>query len=171
LDDDEEDDSLVSNEDPFVFPGNNPTQRLDATALPRIEAQMFDGDQTKAYFEREFLIGSGAGGRGIVSQSFFRSLGKEVHELQEDDIEICLQMAILVNSMSSRQNTLFAGFLDLLMTKIDSLSSNQNCIWEEKEEKWACLQCKCSLCVHCGEVKHQMSIPIEYHFCPLSPDQ
>jgi hypothetical protein len=42
LDDDKDDDSLVSNEDPFVFPGNNPTQTLDAMALPRIEARMFD---------------------------------------------------------------------------------------------------------------------------------
>jgi hypothetical protein len=38
LDDDEDDDSLVSNEDPFLFPNNNPTQTLDATELPRIEA-------------------------------------------------------------------------------------------------------------------------------------
>jgi hypothetical protein len=47
---------------------------------------MFDRDQAKAYLERELLIGSGAGGRGIVSQSFFQSLGKEIHELEEDDI-------------------------------------------------------------------------------------
>jgi hypothetical protein len=40
-------------------------------ALPRIEARMFDRDQTKAYFKSELLIGSVEGGRGIVSQSFF----------------------------------------------------------------------------------------------------
>jgi hypothetical protein len=41
--DEDNDDSLESNEDPFVFPSNNPTQTLDATtALPRMEAQMLD---------------------------------------------------------------------------------------------------------------------------------
>jgi hypothetical protein len=43
---------------------------------------------------------------------------------------------------------LFAGFLDFLMTKIDSLSSNRTRVWEEKEQKGSCTQCKCSVCVH-----------------------
>jgi hypothetical protein len=47
---------------------------------------------------------------GLVAESFFHSLGKSLVELGVDDVEICLQMAVLVNSLSTRQNTLILIF-------------------------------------------------------------
>jgi hypothetical protein len=74
-------------------------------------------------------------------------LGKTLHEIEDEDIEICIQMAILVNTLSSRQNTLLSGFLNLFLTKMDKVTTTQNRVWEKKEIGWACVNCSCATCL------------------------
>jgi hypothetical protein len=102
------------------------SQSIDAT-LPQEEARDLDCEQTRTYFERELVIRNGAGGRGIVSESFFDPLERKFMNWRQmiSRPATCLQMAILVNSLSSRQNTMLAGFLNLFLTKIGSLSLNR----------------------------------------------
>jgi hypothetical protein len=56
-----------------------------------MEARNFDREETIQYFEREVLMATGTGGRGLVAESFFRSLGKTLHEIEDEDIQICIQ--------------------------------------------------------------------------------
>jgi hypothetical protein len=58
--------------------------------------------------------------------SFFRLLGKKLHEIEDKGIEICLQMAVLVKALSSRQNTLLSGFLNLFLTELDKVTTTRN---------------------------------------------
>jgi hypothetical protein len=92
-------------------------------------------------------MGMGTGGRGLVAESFFRLLGKTLHEIEDEDIEICIQMAILVNALSSRQNTLLSGFLNLFLTKMNKVTTTRNRVWGNKEIGWACVNCSCATCL------------------------
>jgi hypothetical protein len=78
------------------------------------------------YFKLELQEGIGSGGRGIITNSFFRSLGNSQTKMEDGDIKICLQFAVLCNPLSSRQNTLMAGFLNLFLSKSDKISSHRN---------------------------------------------
>jgi hypothetical protein len=82
-----------------------------------------------------------------VAESFFRSLGKSLVELEEEDVEICLQMAVLVNSPSTRQNTLLAGFLNLFFEKLHKVTTSHNRLWEKKLQVWTCPHCRCKDCI------------------------
>jgi hypothetical protein len=132
-DDEEEYDDVLYSQDDDEMPIENespmdespmedemPIENVSPTTTPvndivTNEARKFDREETDRYFERELQVGKGAGGRGIVADSFFRSLGIDKLDLSEDDIEICLQMSMLVSSLSIRQDTMLARFLSLLL--------------------------------------------------------
>jgi hypothetical protein len=121
--------------------------KITELQLPMECRRIFDREETNNYLELEITHGSGSGGRGIVGDSFFRSLGKEVDKLDDEDIDICLQMAILVNSLSTRQNTLFARFLSIMyLNKADNISTQQIKLWDMKEKKWCCPNCVYKRC-------------------------
>jgi hypothetical protein len=126
--------------------GNNTIPKITKLQLPVECRRIFDREETNNYFELEITHGSGSGGQGIVGDSLFRSLGKEVDKFEDEDIDICLQMAILVNSLSTRQNTLFAGFLSMYLNKADNISTRRTELWEMKEKKWCCPDCVCKRC-------------------------
>jgi hypothetical protein len=79
----------------------------------------FDRAETMSYFEAE-LLRAGGGGRQLVAETFYKGQ-KDAGELEEDNINICLQMSLLVHSLTTRQNTLLAHFLDLLFQKIERI--------------------------------------------------
>jgi hypothetical protein len=141
---DGEDDMSYQVQDKYV---NDVPVNHHENIAPSVEARNFDREETIQYFEREVLMGTGTGGRGLVAESFFRSLGKTLHEIEEKDTEICIQMAILVNALSSRQNTLLSGFLNLFLTKMDKVTTTRNQVWENKEIGWACVNCSCATCL------------------------
>jgi hypothetical protein len=83
------------------------------------ESLKFDKDQTRKYFEQD-IRDCGGGGKYLVAKSFYRGERKAEY-LEEDDVEICLQLTLLVQSLSLRQNKLLGNFLDLLFQKIDRI--------------------------------------------------
>jgi hypothetical protein len=83
------------------------------------ESLKFENDQSRKYFEQEFRD-CGGGGKYLVAKSFYRGEQK-AEDLEEDDVEICLQLTLLVQSLSVGQNKLLGNFLDLLFQKIDRI--------------------------------------------------
>jgi hypothetical protein len=80
-------------------------------SLPITEESLkFDNDQSRKYFEQEFRDYKG-GGKYLVAKSFYRG-ERKADDLEEDDVEICLQLTLLVQSLSLRQNKLLGNFLD-----------------------------------------------------------
>jgi hypothetical protein len=72
-------------------------------------------------------MGTGTGGRGLVAESFFRSLGKTLHEIEDEDIENMYSNGNFgQRSQFYRQNTLLSGFLNLFLTKMDKVTTTRN---------------------------------------------
>jgi hypothetical protein len=97
---DEDDEAKNTYQYQDIYANDLPVNPHD-NITPSVEARNFDREETIRYFEREVLMGTGTGGRGLVAKSFFRLLGKKLHEIEDKDIEICLQMAVLVNARYS----------------------------------------------------------------------
>ena len=76
---------------------------LFQTSMPK-EAVKFDTEKSRSFFDMETKT-LGSGGRHLVAQSFYRG-DRKPQDLEEEDVEICLQMTILVQSLSLRQNKL-----------------------------------------------------------------
>jgi hypothetical protein len=83
------------------------------------ESLKFDNDQSRKYFKQEFRD-YGGGWKYLVAKSFYRG-ERKAEDLEEDNVEICLQLTLLVQSLSLRQNKLLGNFLDLLFQKIDRI--------------------------------------------------
>jgi hypothetical protein len=58
------------------------------------ESLKFDNNQSRKYFEQE-IRDYGGGGKYLVAKSFYRG-GRKAEDLEEDDVEICLQLTLLV---------------------------------------------------------------------------
>ena len=123
-----------------------PTTNIKCEDFPCTEARSFDSIKTIRYFENELQEGLGGGGRQLVADSFYASSGKKGNELDEEDVEICLQMALLVNSLSTRQNVLLSTFLKLYLNKMDTVTAARNKYWENQKSNWFCPRCRCSTC-------------------------
>jgi hypothetical protein len=85
------------------------------------EALSFDRDPSTIFFEQE-LLRTGGGGRQLIAESFYKSQ-KAANDLEDDNVEICLQMTLLVHSLTTRQNILLANLIDLLFKKIEKIRS------------------------------------------------
>jgi hypothetical protein len=86
-------------------------------SLPITEESLkFDNNQSRKYFEQEFRD-YGGGGKYLVAISFYRG-ERKAEDLEEDYVEICLQLTLLVQSLSLRQNKLLGNFLDLFFRKL-----------------------------------------------------
>ena len=92
---------------------------LFQTSMPK-EAVKFDTEKSRSFFDMETKT-LGSGGRHLVAQSFYRG-DRKPQDLEEEDVEICLQMTILVQSLSLRQNKLLGNFMTLLFGKIERIS-------------------------------------------------
>jgi hypothetical protein len=88
--------------------------RVDSTSLN------FDTEESKFYFTKE-AIKHGNGGRYLVKDTFYANTSCQAADIPDDDVDICLQMTLLVHSLSTRQNKLLGKFLDLLFKKINKL--------------------------------------------------
>jgi hypothetical protein len=105
---------------PCTTPPLCPPMLPTVQSLPITEESLkFDNNQSRKYFEQEFRD-YGWGGKYLVAKSFYRGEWK-AEDLEEDDVEICLQLTLLVQSLSLRQNKLLGNFLDLLFQKIDRI--------------------------------------------------
>jgi hypothetical protein len=109
------------------------------------ESLKFDDDQNRKYLKQEFRD-YGGGGEYLVAKSFYRG-GQKAEDLKEDDVEICLQLTLLVQSLSLPQNKLLGNFLDLLFQKIDrirDLNLKKNMYNSIRK---ACPNCSCTTCI------------------------
>ena len=64
------------------------------------EATRFDRQESCHYFECE-LSKLGGGGREMVADTFYKGTGIPSESLEDDNVEICLQMALLVHSLTT----------------------------------------------------------------------
>jgi hypothetical protein len=70
------------------------------------ESLKFDNNQSRKYFKQE-IRDYGVGGKYLVAKSFYRGERKAEY-LEEDDVEICLQLTMLVQSLSLRLGFTFS---------------------------------------------------------------
>jgi hypothetical protein len=105
---------------PCTTPPPCPPTLPTVQSLPITEESLkFDNDQSRKHFEQEFRD-YGGGGKYPVAKFFYRGEQK-AEDLEEEDVEICLQLTLLVQSLSLRQYKLLGNFLDLLFQKIDRI--------------------------------------------------
>jgi hypothetical protein len=105
---------------PCTTPPPCPPTLPTVQSLPITEESLkLDNDPSRKYFKQEFRD-YGGGRKYLVAKSFYRGDWK-AEDLEEDDVEICLQLTLLVQSLSLRQNKLLGNFLDLLFQKIDRI--------------------------------------------------
>lgn len=83
----------------------------------------FPTEHCNEYYKKE-INKHGLGGRYLVAQSFYHGKSIKPEDIQDEDLNICLQMTILVHSLSTRQNKLLGNFLDLLFKKIDHITNS-----------------------------------------------
>lgn len=149
---DEPDDDQIQVEDQFE--GKDCMEdHMDATKRQSQKFNMttssesldFGRKECKSFFQAE-LERLGGGGRYLVAKTFYKG-DRNVEGLEEDDMDICLQMTLLVHSLSTRQNKLLANFLDLLLSKVDTIkhANTKKNLMDRKS--YRCPNCKCPKCV------------------------
>jgi hypothetical protein len=84
------------------------------------ESLKFDNNQSRKYFEQEIREYRVGGKYLLMAKSFYRG-ERKAEDLEEDNGENCLQLTLLVQSLSLRQNKLLGNFLDLLFQEIDRI--------------------------------------------------
>jgi hypothetical protein len=127
-------------------PAPAPTWENSLFKRPKISdaASKFDNPNSSFFFEKETTI-PGGGGRHLVAQSFYKG-DRKVEDLKDDDVDICLQMTLLVQSLSLRQNKLLGNFLDLLFQKIEKIRVAN--VQKDMQNHFGrgCPSCACELC-------------------------
>jgi hypothetical protein len=129
------------------------------------ESQDFD-NRTSKNFDAKEIKDLGGGGQYLVAQSFYRGEKKD-EELDEKDIEICLQLTLQVHLPSLGQNKLLGNFLDLLFQKIETirdLNLKKNLYNSVKK---ACPNCRCDTCLGCTE--HETETQKDFNIPSLPP--
>jgi hypothetical protein len=87
--------------------------------------------------------------------------------LDEKNVKICLQLTLLVHSLSLCQNKLLGNFLDLLFQKIETirdLSLKKNLY---NSVKLACPNCRCDTCL--GHTENETETPKDFEIPSLPP--
>ena len=56
-----------------------------------------------------------------MADTFYRGETRP-QDLEDLDVDICLQMTVLVHSLTTRQTKLFGNFMDLLFKRIDEIN-------------------------------------------------
>lgn len=170
-DDDEDDDDGIE-EDDDDGKEDCPGQQKPHTAIlspdhreSKIsqEALSFDRDCSTIFFEQE-LLRTGGGGRQLIAESFYKSQ-KAANDLEDDNVEICLQMALLVHSLTTRQNILLANLIDLLFQKIEKIRSYNSTKRIQRRDQ--CPNCSCQKCQNTTPSHDRPILPIPPRLPPL----
>jgi hypothetical protein len=124
---------------------NSYEQAIRMDSILQGESINFDRNPTIDYFKKELAV-PGSGGRHLVESTFYRG-NIPMGGIPGEDIEICLQMAILVSSLTTRQNQLFGNFMNLLMKKVETIRTynTERSIYDFRS-RYKCPNCKCSRC-------------------------
>jgi hypothetical protein len=155
---------------PCTAPPPCPPTLPTVQSLPITEQSLkFDNDQSRKYFEQEFRD-YGGGGKYLVAESFYRG-ERKAEDLEEDVVEICLQLTLLVQSLSLHQNKLLGNFLDLLFQKIDRIRDINFKKNMYDSVRKACPNCSCRTCIkhpktteegYCIDIPSLPPIPTTY---------
>ena len=131
-------------------------QNLNTISQISQEAQEFDNEFTSRYYQSIYANGTmGSGGKQLVSDTFYKGETKP-DNIDDDDVDICLQMSVLAHSLSTRQTKLLGSFMDLLFKKIDLIQQRNLQKNVSDLANIQCPNCHCNKCQNrqgCEEAK------------------
>jgi hypothetical protein len=108
----------------------------------------FSQQESQAYFANNHHRQNGAA--YLISRSFYAN-NKFLGDIKDDDLKMCLKIALLLKTMTEWQSEMFGDFIEVLFDQIGAIEDQWTSRLQDVEEcninAGFCCNCACAGCV------------------------